>query len=214
MRIPTKIASLLTVIFATVIVLSISSADSAIAGVDVGQGSSVKDVQQGTAVTIKAPALVIEGPSTEETTVAGLSSDGKVRVEIISSNPVINEVMSIDIKFRDSSGGSLKQHVNYDIVATQNDKEILSLSEAHGHEGHGMHNTTPLKFNDSVDIKVTLLGFGLPDEQENWTGPAKEIFYFNVVPEFGTIAAMILAIAIISIIAISAKSRLSIMPKL
>ena len=34
-----------------------------------------------------------------------------------------------------------------------------------------------------------------------------------VVPEFGTIAAMILAIAIISIIAISAKSRLSIMPK-
>ena len=34
-----------------------------------------------------------------------------------------------------------------------------------------------------------------------------------VVPEFGTIAAMILAIAIISIIAISAKSRLSIMPR-
>ena len=34
-----------------------------------------------------------------------------------------------------------------------------------------------------------------------------------VVPEFGTIAAMILAIAIISIIAISAKSRLSIVPR-
>ena len=34
-----------------------------------------------------------------------------------------------------------------------------------------------------------------------------------VVPEFGTIAAMILAVAIISIIAISAKSRLSIMPR-
>ncbi|PJC50145.1 MAG: PEFG-CTERM domain-containing protein, partial [Nitrosopumilales archaeon CG_4_9_14_0_2_um_filter_34_16] len=33
-----------------------------------------------------------------------------------------------------------------------------------------------------------------------------------VVPEFGTIAAMILAVAIISIIAVSAKSRLSIMP--
>ncbi len=35
----------------------------------------------------------------------------------------------------------------------------------------------------------------------------------TVVPEFGTIAAMILAIAIISIIAISAKSRLSIIPR-
>ena len=35
----------------------------------------------------------------------------------------------------------------------------------------------------------------------------------TVVPEFGTIAAMILAVAIISIIAISAKSRLSIIPR-
>ncbi|MHA7734570.1 PEFG-CTERM sorting domain-containing protein [Nitrosopumilus sp. S6] len=34
-----------------------------------------------------------------------------------------------------------------------------------------------------------------------------------VVPEFGTIAAMILAVAIISIIAVSAKSKLSIMPR-
>jgi predicted secreted protein with PEFG-CTERM motif len=34
-----------------------------------------------------------------------------------------------------------------------------------------------------------------------------------IVPEFGTIAAMILAVAIISIIAISAKSRLSIIPR-
>jgi len=34
-----------------------------------------------------------------------------------------------------------------------------------------------------------------------------------VVPEFGAIAAMILAVAIISIIAVSAKSRLSIMPR-
>ena len=40
-----------------------------------------------------------------------------------------------------------------------------------------------------------------------------EIIGTFVVPEFGTIAAMILAIAIISIIAISAKSRLSIIPR-
>ena len=35
----------------------------------------------------------------------------------------------------------------------------------------------------------------------------------TVVPEFGTIAAMILAVAIISIIAISARSRLSVIPR-
>ena len=41
-----------------------------------------------------------------------------------------------------------------------------------------------------------------------------EIIGTFVVPEFGTIAMMILAVAIISIIAISARSRLSIMPRL
>ena len=40
-----------------------------------------------------------------------------------------------------------------------------------------------------------------------------EILDGVVIPEFGTIAAMILAVAIISIIAISAKSRLSIIPR-
>jgi len=40
-----------------------------------------------------------------------------------------------------------------------------------------------------------------------------EIIGTFVVPEFGTIAAMILAVAIISIVAVSAKSRLSIMPR-
>ena len=34
-----------------------------------------------------------------------------------------------------------------------------------------------------------------------------------VIPEFGTIAALILAVAIMSIIVVSAKSRLSIMPR-
>jgi len=40
-----------------------------------------------------------------------------------------------------------------------------------------------------------------------------EIIGTFVIPEFGTIAMMILAVAIISIIAISAKSRLSIIPR-
>jgi len=40
-----------------------------------------------------------------------------------------------------------------------------------------------------------------------------EVFAAFVVPEFGTIAAIILAVAIVSIIAVSARSRLSITPK-
>jgi predicted secreted protein with PEFG-CTERM motif len=40
-----------------------------------------------------------------------------------------------------------------------------------------------------------------------------EVIGTFVIPEFGTIAAMILAVAIISIIAVSAKSKLAIMPR-
>ncbi|MDH3361369.1 MAG: PEFG-CTERM sorting domain-containing protein, partial [Nitrosopumilus sp.] len=40
------------------------------------------------------------------------------------------------------------------------------------------------------------------------TGPIGEkVVFSNVVPEFGTIAMMILAVAIISIVAVTAKSR-------
>ena len=42
---------------------------------------------------------------------------------------------------------------------------------------------------------------------------AVEVVDGAVIPEFGTIAALILAVAIISIIAVSAKTRLSVMPK-
>ncbi len=41
-----------------------------------------------------------------------------------------------------------------------------------------------------------------------------EIIGTFVIPEFGTIALMILAVAIISIIAVSAKTRLRVIPKL
>ncbi|MFB5607814.1 MAG: PEFG-CTERM sorting domain-containing protein, partial [Candidatus Nitrosomaritimum yanchengensis] len=121
--------------------------------------------------------------------------------------------MSLDIKFRDSTG-SVKKHANYDITVSQNGRDVLSVMGAHEHEGTGMHSTAPLSSGDKVDIKVTVLGFGLPNDQANWTGPKGEILMFNVVPEFGTVAMMILAVAIISIIAVSAKSKLSIMPKL
>ena len=157
--------------------------------------------------------LVANAPSEEETTVVGLSSDGQMRVEITASNPVANEVMTIDVTFRDSSS-ALAQHANYDIVATQGGQEVLSMMGAHEHEGQGMHTTASLTSDEPVDIEVTLLGFGLPGDKANWSGPKGEIITFNVVPEFGTIAAMILAVAIISIIAVTARTRLSIVPRI
>ena len=62
--------------------------------------------------------------------------------------------------------------------------------------------------SDDAEINgnTVIVPFGAETEQI-------EIIGTFVIPEFGTIAAMILAVAIISIIAISAKSRLSIVPR-
>ena len=63
-------------------------------------------------------------------------------------------------------------------------------------------------FNESVTSMDRTLTIEFPAGAE-----MIEIMGTFVVPEFGTIAAMILAVAIISIIAVSARSRLSIMPR-
>jgi plastocyanin len=156
--------------------------------------------------------IIVGAPSEDETTVSGISEDGKLRAEITASNPASDEVMSLEIKFRDSTG-SLKKHANYDLVVSQNGKEVLSALGAHDHEGMGMHTTAPLDSSDQVDIEVTVLGFGLPNDEDNWTGPRGEILMFNVVPEFGAIATIVMFAAIAGVVLMSSKYT-RILPKL
>jgi len=70
------------------------------------------------------------------------------------------------------------------------------------------HTTMALPVDASstmpVDVTVTFNGFGIDPP---FTGPIGEDSTMQVVPEFGTIAMMILGVGIVSIIAISAKSR-------
>jgi predicted secreted protein with PEFG-CTERM motif len=47
----------------------------------------------------------------------------------------------------------------------------------------------------------------LPDDEANWTGPKGEAVSAQVVPEFGPLAMIILAVAIVSIVAVSARSK-------
>ena len=65
-----------------------------------------------------------------------------------------------------------------------------------------------VEFEETTTDTDRTLTIAFPDGAEEI-----EIIGSFVVPEFGTIAALILAIAIISIIAVSAKTRLSILPK-
>jgi len=169
---------------------------------------------QATEETEITPGTIIVGaPPEDETTVSGITEDGKVRAEIIVSNPVSDEEMSLEIKFRDSSGGAVIKDANYNLMVSQNGQEILSILGAYEPEGTGMHSTIPLDSDDPVDIKVTVLGFGLPDDEENWSGPRGKILMFNVVPEFGAIATVVMLAAIGAVVLMSSKYTRAI-PKL
>ena len=130
-------------------------------------------------------------------TATGMLSDGTT-VSVWASEATAGEQMEISIEFADS------EHVNHDIMVTQNGETVLDDTGAHHHEGTGVHNTAPLSSADPVDITVTFQGYGI----DELTGPiGEEVVFSNVVPEFGTVAMMILAVAIISIVAVTAKTR-------
>ena len=120
-----------------------------------------------------------------------------------------NEVVAIDVTIGDS-------HVTYDIIATHNGETILDETGVHVHGGEGSHETSaltaPASDDNPIDVTVTFQGFGMPGD--DMTGPIGLTNTAQVVPEFGTIAAMILVVAIVSIIAITSKSKLSLAPRL
>ena len=131
-------------------------------------------------------------------TATGMLSDGTT-VSIWTSTPTAGEAMEISVEFEGA------EHVNHDMMITQSGDEVLNDEAAHHHDGKGVHTTAPLSSSDPVDITITFQGYGVDDPK---TGPiGEEVVFSNVVPEFGTIAMMILAVAIISIVAVTAKSR-------
>ena len=133
-----------------------------------------------------------------DATATGMLSDGTM-VSIWTSAPTAGEMMEISVEFEDA------EHVNHDIMVTQNGEDVLNDEGAHHHDGKGVHTTAALSSSDPVDITITFQGYGVNDPK---TGPiGEEVVFSNVVPEFGTIAMMILAVAIISIVAVTAKSR-------
>ncbi len=166
-------------------------------------------------VTVQA-AGGTPAPSGEKTEnamyVKGMSSDGSVHVDIEAGTPEAGKALTLKIDFTDASGTKL-QHVNYAIVATQDGSQVLSKSDGHTHTGEDTLTTDALGSAGAVDIQVTLNGQGLPGtDPSTWTGPKGDIVKLQVVPEFGAIATVVLAIAVVSIIAVTAKTR--VIPKL
>jgi len=135
------------------------------------------------------------------------TSIDEVMATVETGDATQNGPLSIDVAFTDLDGTPLG-HVNYDIRATQGSQVILDDRGAHSHAGSETHSTAPLPADASEDmpvsITVDLLGFGV----DEITGPSGPVATKQVVPEFGTIAVAVLGIAIVSIIALNAKSRM------
>ena len=147
--------------------------------------------------------VVVEAEGAED----GEHMEGELMVTIESEPAGAGERMSVNVEFLTDEGDPT-EHVNYNVKATQNGEVVLDDQGVHDHDGSMSHETSPLPAAASgdspVDVEVEFLGFGI---NEPFTGPIGEMSTTQVVPEFGTIAVMILGIAIISIIAVTARSK-------
>ncbi len=131
----------------------------------------------------------------------------ELMVSIETTPGSAGETMDVTVTITDMDGNSV-EHVNYNVMATQGTETVLDDTGVHDHDGVMTHTTMalPMAASDEtpVDVSVEFLGFGI---DEPFTGDIGHMETAQVVPEFGTITMMILGVAIVSIIAISAKSR-------
>ena len=128
----------------------------------------------------------------------------------VTSMELNQEDLSLVINIKNSSDGVLDLKLfrdNIDSLAnTEQDIDFIVL----------MYE----KDNSIIPIQTEYKEMDKNDSYREISIPIKkddvkvEIVGTHVVPEFGTIAMIVLAVAIVSIIAVSAKSRLSIMPRI
>ena len=135
-----------------------------------------------------------------------VSDDGSIWIFITTTEPAEKEQMIINMRFTDKDGGQVYD-INYDIIATQNGKVVLEDVMVNQQMGIADHRTQALLSDDNVNLRITLQGIGTDSP---FTGPQGETDSVKEVPEFGMISIMILTVAILSIIGISAKSRVMI----
>ena len=128
---------------------------------------------------------------------------------IVSSMNVNQENLSLVIDIATSSDGNLNINLPRDgIDSVDNNGQDIDFIVLM-YEG-----------NSEIPIQTDFKKSEKEDEFRSLNIPVKdgdtkiEIIGTHVVPEFGTIAMIVLAVAIVSIIAVSAKSRLSIMPRI
>jgi len=159
------------------------------------------------------------------------ASDGTA-VIVRTGHPISGQPLDIIIGFKDVNNNFV-QHQNYAITVLQDGNTVLSVPNGHTHTGTDAQTTSALSSGNPVDITLTLNGVGLPtSDPSTWTGVKGEVFTFAhitdvanatepmsnmttpapadnaTVPEFGPVASIVLAIAVLSMVVFAAKTRI------
>ena len=180
-----------------------------------GEDSSTVNVEEGT--TVDDTVSMIYGDMTPEISKKEPGVVSEVFANIVTSDGEKGSPLIIEVEFIESDGFVIN-HVNYDIVASQNGNLILADDGAHRHLfKYPVHTTSVLEFDPKthpVDIDVTFQGIGhfvgsLTEESILGVyGPIGQTSTFQVVPEFGVVVSLVLVISIVAVIGLSAKTRL------
>jgi len=156
---------------------------------------------QGVLIVQEAAAeeeMVMEEETMEETMEEEVMED--VELGVIITDSAMGDGTHVYLEFSEKD-------VNYEITATQNGEQIFKEA-SHAMEMTSDHHIGAVGSDESpIDIEIVSLGIGPEGANQDWTGPVGTIDTIQIVPEFGTIAMMVLAVAIISIVAVTAKSR-------
>ena len=160
---------------------------------------------------------MIYGDVTPEISKKDPGAVNEVFTNIVTNDAIKDSPLTIEVEFIESDGFVIN-HVNYDIVVSQNGKVILADDGAHRHLfKYPVHTTDSLEFDPKthpIDIDVTFQGIGhfvgsLTEESILGVyGPIGQTSTFQVVPEFGVIVSLVLVISIAAVIGLSAKTRL------
>ena len=180
-----------------------------------GEDSLTANVEEGT--TVDDTVSMIYGDMTPEISKKEPGVVSEVFANIVTSDGEKDSPLIIEVEFIESDGFVIN-HVNYDIVASQNGNIILADNGAHRHLfKYPVHTTSVLEFDPKthpVDIDVTFQGIGhfvgsLTEESILGVyGPIGQTSTFQVVPEFGVVVSLVLVISIVAVIGLSAKTRL------
>ena len=128
---------------------------------------------------------------------------------IVSSMELEKEDLSLKINIKTNSDGNLDIKLPRDSIdsRTSGGQDINFIVLMYDGKSE-----IPIQTDyKEIEVDDTFRSINIPIKN----GDEKiKIIGTHVVPEFGTIAMIVLAVAIVSIIAVSAKSRLSIMPRI